>query len=196
VTALGDGTVISGVPGVLRTPLGDCTPPSTRPGLLGIGVPCFPCVSQTLSKWKLSWLHWQLIVHRSNTVLVYELVGDDNSAALVTALTLQFNKPHWCKTKVSTLKAYRGQVIYWKAGKLHIVGLDLDWTFYWWWLASILNALVPQVNIFRVLTFLVDESMPRRGLKAWFHLLRARTVIASRTVILSSCSSITAGWLV
>ena len=127
------------------------------------------------------WLHWQLIVHRSNTVLVYELVGDDNSAALVTALTLQFNKPHWCKTKVSTLKAYRGQVIYWKAGKLHIVGLALDWTFHWWWLASILNALVPQVNIFRVLTFLVDESMPRRGLKAWFHLLRARTVIASRT---------------
>lgn len=46
VTALGDGTVISGVPGVLRTPLGDCTPPSTRPGLLGIGVPCFPCVRE------------------------------------------------------------------------------------------------------------------------------------------------------
>jgi len=45
------------------------------------------------------------------------------------------------KTNVFTSKAYR--VIYWKAGKLHIVGLALDWTFHWWWLASILNTSVP-----------------------------------------------------
>ena len=101
---------------------------------------------------------------------------------------------------MSTSKAYRGQGIYWKVGKLHIVGLALDWTFHWWWLASILNTLVPQINIFRALTFLVDESTSpsvyrppyststHREAVGWVHYRRVNTCICQRKCI-SHCIS-------
>ena len=116
------------------------------------------------------------------------------------------------KTNVSTSKAHRGQVIYWKAGKLHIVGLSLGWTFHWWWLARILTTLVPRVNIFRALTFLVDESTSPSVYRLpyststhweaveWVHYRRVNTCICPWKYILHCISTqmmavLTVNWL-